>query len=95
MIRQFLVFAVLLLLTVGTFLGTPVAAIAAGYEQSQSASQQESQSYGEQSIYNKTKDASDYSDKQTDQTKSQEKQSNQMDANKKQYAQEKQSYENK
>ena len=68
MIRQFLVVAMLLLLTVGTFLGSPVGAIAADYEQSKSASQQESQSYGEQSMYDKAQDSGDYShsDKQTD-----------------------------
>lgn len=84
-------------LVVITLLGSPLAAMASDYGQSQ----QESQSYPSQSAYDSAQESSDYSytDKQSNQNKPQEnqqtKQSNQTSANEKQYAQQEQSYQPK
>lgn len=97
MIRQLLVTVAIAFLTIGTFLGLPLSAMAA--TQDYSSNKQESQSYPSQSEYDKKQTSSDYSysytDKQKNQAKTQEKQSNQADANKKQYAQQEQSYQKK
>lgn len=92
MIRRLFIAVAIAFLTVGTFFGSQPSAIAA--TQAYSPSKQD-QSYPSQSEYDKKQESSDYSykDKQTDQSKPQEKQSNQADANKKQYAQQEQSYQ--
>ena len=103
MIRQLLTAVAITLFTVSSFLWSP-SAIAATQSATQdySASKQESQSYPSQAEYDKKQAASDYSytdksyaDKQVDQSQIQKKQSNQTAANKKQYAQQEQSYQKK
>ena len=103
MIRQLLIAVAIAFFTLGTLLWSPTPATAATQDYSSSKQEQSYSSqpkYGKK--YDKKQESSDYSyadkryaDKQADQSRTQEKQSNQIDTDKKQYAQQEQSYTNK
>ena len=95
MIRKLCAMFAVAFLTISTFVGISLPAIAATQEYSPAKT--ESQAYPSQSEYDKKQESSDYSytDKQTNQVKPQEKQTNQTDSGQKQYAQQEQFYQKK